>query len=167
VVICDYCGREIKERDFVRLNGYNLHEMCYNLLIVDYLEAKKLNSSLKWWDFAKSELLYRRQPSKGINYETIVTKGVLNEIPTETIIRMLEIARKFIDTKINLIVFSPYVKDMTYEDEGRTLKYPTPELPKKCYAKLDDFGSPEELSKNIGYKVNTQYVLTLMLAEEY
>ena len=45
--------------------------------------------------------------------------------------------------------------------------YYMPQLPKKVYVKMDDYGSPEILSKQLGTKVNARYVITFMLAEEY
>jgi len=64
-------------------------------------------------------------------------------------------------------VFDPKKKVTGYEDEGRTLHIAYPKLEDKVYVKLDDFGSAEALSKNAGQKVNTQYAVTFMLAEEY
>lgn len=54
-----------------------------------------------------------------------------------------------------------------FEDDGRSLRIPMNSIPKEVYAKLDDYGSNEALSESVGYPVQTQYVITLMLMEEY
>jgi hypothetical protein len=69
--------------------------------------------------------------------------------------------------KPDFLVFDPEAKKTGYEDEGRTLHIAYPRLKDKVYVKLDDFGSAEALSENVGQKVNTQYAVTFMLAEEY
>jgi hypothetical protein len=67
----------------------------------------------------------------------------------------------------DFIVFSPEARDERIEDEGRTLILPT-KAPRKCYAKLDDFGSVEALRDFSGLPaLNTQYLVTVMLAEDY
>ena len=66
----------------------------------------------------------------------------------------------------DFIVFSPEARDERIEDEGRTI-LPT-KAPKKGYAKLDDFGSVEALREFSGLPaLNTQYLVTVMLAEDY
>jgi len=54
-----------------------------------------------------------------------------------------------------------------YQDDDRSLKIPMKTIPEKVYAKLDDYGSAETLSEQVGHKVQTKYVLTFMLAQEY
>ena len=53
------------------------------------------------------------------------------------------------------------------EDEGRSLHIGFPGLERKVYAKLDDYRSKETLSENVGHHVNTQFLTTIMLAEDY
>lgn len=67
----------------------------------------------------------------------------------------------------DFIVFDPEAKKTEFEDDGRTLHVAYPRLETKIYAKLDDYGSKEALSENVGRKVNTQYAVTFLLAEEY
>ncbi len=69
--------------------------------------------------------------------------------------------------KPDFLVFDPEAEKTEYEDDGRTLHIAYPQLKDKVYVKLDDFGSAEALSENAGQKVNTQYAVTFMLAEEY
>lgn len=69
--------------------------------------------------------------------------------------------------KPDFLVFDPEAEKTEYEDEGRTLHIAYPRLKDKVYVKLDDFGSAEALSENVGQKVNTQYAVTFMLAGEY
>lgn len=67
----------------------------------------------------------------------------------------------------DFLVFDPKAEKTEYEDEGRTLHIAYPKLEDKVYVKLDDYGSAEVLSENVGQKVRTQYAVTFMLAEEY
>jgi len=69
--------------------------------------------------------------------------------------------------KPDFLVFDPKATETEYEDEGRTLHIAYPKLKDKVFVKLDDFGSAEALSENAGQKLNTQYAVTFMLAEEY
>lgn len=69
--------------------------------------------------------------------------------------------------KTDFIVFDPKAKTTEFEDEGRTLHIAYPKLDTKVYVKLDDYGSKEFLSENVGSQVDTQYAVTFMLAEEY
>jgi len=67
----------------------------------------------------------------------------------------------------DFIVFDPQAKELRVEDEGRTMIIPT-KAEDKCYAKLDDFGSVEALREDAGMpELNTQYAVTIMLAEDY
>jgi len=67
----------------------------------------------------------------------------------------------------DMIVFDPKQAKTELEDDGRTLHVAYPRLETKVYAKLDDYGSKEFLSENVRRKVNTQYMVTFLLAEEY
>jgi len=97
----------------------------------------------------------------------VMTSGFLSDIPEEERAILLGEAIRNISTKTDFIVFDPDADEKGFEDEERTLRIPIKTLPKKCYAKLDDYGSSEELSHQVGHPVNTQYILTLMLAEDY
>lgn len=67
----------------------------------------------------------------------------------------------------DFLVFDPKAEESRIEDEGRTLIIPT-KAEKKCYAKLDDFGSVEALREYSGMpQLNTPYAVTIMLAEDY
>lgn len=67
----------------------------------------------------------------------------------------------------DMVVFDPKQANTELEDGGRTLHIAYPELETKVYAKLDDYGSKEFLSENVGRPLNTQYMVTFLLAEEY
>ena len=98
----------------------------------------------------------------------VVTRGFIDDIPEEERAILLNEATKNINVpKPDFIVFDPEAKSRGFEDEGRTLRIPIKTIPKRCYAKLDDYGSAEEVSSQVGHPVSTQYVLTLMLAEDY
>ena len=103
------------------------------------------------------------------NVMIVVTRGFATEIPKELRTSIIELALKHITTKTDFIFFDPEVKGTKprFEDDSRSLRIPMKSIPKKVYAKLDDYGSKEILSEEVGYPVQTQYVITLMLAEEY
>jgi len=95
------------------------------------------------------------------------TSGFMEEIPKDQQSVIFTLASTQISPETDFIVFDPGSKKRGLEDQGRTLKFGMPSLKHKVYAKLDDYGSKENLSKNVGHPVGTQYVLTLMIAEEY
>ena len=67
----------------------------------------------------------------------------------------------------DFLIFDPKATKTEYEDGGRTLHIAYPRLERdKVYVKLDDYGTAEVLSENVGRKVNTQYAVTFMLQEE-
>lgn len=103
------------------------------------------------------------------NVMIVVTRGFATEIPVELRTPIIELALNYISPETDFIFFDPEMNKhkLRYEDEGRSLRIPMRSIPKKVYAKLDDYGSKEVLSEQVGYPVQTQYVLTLMLAEEY
>lgn len=102
--------------------------------------------------------------TKGIILSTI---GFRTEIPSDLQAKIIKKALAKISPKTDFIVFRNELGTSHYEDEGRTYVYYMPKLPKKVYVKLEDYGSPEILSEQLGYKVDTQYIITFMLAEEY
>ena len=65
------------------------------------------------------------------------------------------------------IVFDSNYSQTVVEDEGETLHVAYPGLKTEVYAKLDDYGSKECLSENVGEPVDTQYLVTFLLAEEW
>lgn len=106
----------------------------------------------------------------------VMTNGFLNEIPENaraTIMqRALQAAgskgkNKYGELIPDFIIFDPNATGIEWQDDNRSLKIPHHNLPSKVYAKLDDYGDAETLSEQVGHKVNTKYVLTFMLAEEY
>jgi len=95
------------------------------------------------------------------------TIGFRSEIPPDLQAKIITLAMSKLSPETDFIVFRNETGEPHYEDEGRTYVFYLPELPKKVYVKLDDFGSPEELSKWAGYPTKARYVATYMLAEEY
>jgi len=93
------------------------------------------------------------------------TRGFLS-LPKKVQEYVIEKTLERITTETDMIVFDPDAADERYEDEGRTLILPTYYM-EKVYAKLDDYGSAENLSNKIGYKVTTRYVITFLLPEEW
>lgn len=76
--------------------------------------------------------------------------------------------------KIDFLIFEGKGDKVLIEDEGRSMRIPIPYLSVKCYAKLDDYGEPSERVERYGKEVaeeldsiNTRYVATIMLAEDY
>jgi len=94
------------------------------------------------------------------------TRGFISDIPEDKQAEIMSVALHSINPKTNWVVFGKEAKKEHFEDEGRTLIVPM-DIPKKVYAILDDYGDPDTLSDNLGQKVNTRYVVTFLLAEEY
>lgn len=100
------------------------------------------------------------------------TRGFINDIPPEIQADVMAYAlHRIKPDRPNWVVFYPEGERQEHlEDEGRTLITTLKGLTKKVYAILDDFGSPEALRQNMGkygVGVNTRYVITFLLAEEY
>jgi hypothetical protein len=103
------------------------------------------------------------------NYFLVRTRGFIAEIEQkkpDIATTILQTTLREITPERDFIVFDPKAKERRTEDEGRSLRVPS-KADVNVYAKLDDYGSKEALSESVGYSVNTQYVITLMLAEEY
>jgi hypothetical protein len=107
----------------------------------------------------------------------MLTTGFRTEITEPYFADIIDLSMKHIrPEKPDMIVFTPNTGERIHlEDEGRTMIIPMPNLPKKVYAKLDNFQPsetwdciylPEDAQglKDAGIR---QYVLTIMLAEEY
>lgn len=75
----------------------------------------------------------------------MLTVGFRTEIPEPYFTDIMDLAMKHIKPeKPDMIVFTPNTEEqMRLEDEGRTLIFPMPNLPKKVCAKLDSFEPPE------------------------
>ncbi len=106
--------------------------------------------------------------TKVTNYFMVMTAGFgrLEPVMASDIIRQ-GMAQIKPEPDTSMIVFDPEQKTTETEDGGRILHVAYPRLETKVYAKLDDYGSKEFLSENVGYPVNTQYMVTFLLAEEY
>ena len=102
-----------------------------------------------------------------ISYIIMRTQG-FTDIPGKQQVDILTIASKKIGVKPDFLVFdSEQETTIEEEDGGRTLRIAYPKLDEKVYVKLDDYGDADTLSENVGYRVETQYVATFMLASEY
>jgi len=80
---------------------------------------------------------------------------------------IMRIALSKIYPKTDWVIFDPEADEEQLEDEGRTLRVPFGKIKEKVYAILDDYGSAEALSEQLGQKVKTRYTLTFLLASEY
>lgn len=100
----------------------------------------------------------------------VQTSNFMNTIPIEAAMKMLAITLSRIKPEgegQDFIVFDPNAEEEKTEDGGRSLRIPISGFV-TCYAKLDDYGSVETLREETGDQtVNTRYVVTLMLAEDY
>ena len=68
----------------------------------------------------------------------------------------------------DFIVYDPDFKGpQRFEDQGRSMHVPVPQLSEKCYAKLDDYGSAAALSESMGERTGARYTVTFLLAGEY
>lgn len=109
-----------------------------------------------------------RVEARVTNYFVVMTSGFgeLEPVMASDIIRRGMAAIKP-EPDTSMIVFDPEQTETVIEDGGRTLHVAYPGLETRIYAKLDDYGSPEFLSENVGRKTSTQYMVTFLLAEEY
>jgi len=175
VRICVYCGKEIEPgqswtEDPVASGNY-WHAECHAKAVSEWTEIYR-KSGEPWEKYIESIKKKRKISSETEGKDPVpavelMTIGFKAEIPDPLKFEIIRKTREKISPKTDFIVFRPEEGKDHYEDEGRTYVYYMPELPKKVYAKLDDFGSPEILSEQLGSKVDTQYVITYMLAEEY
>jgi len=99
------------------------------------------------------------------------TRGFIG-LPEEIQAKIKDYAlRRIQPEKPNWIVFKTDGVEEHLEDEGRTLITSMSGLKEKVYVILDDFGSVEALKENMGEYappgLNTSYVVTFLLAEEY
>jgi len=105
--------------------------------------------------------------TKVTGYFMVVTQG-FNSLPEGILWDIISKGMAAIKPENpDFIVFDPKQEKTELEDGGKTLHVAYPTLETKVYAKLDDYGSKEFLSENVGRKVGTQYAVTFLLAEEY
>lgn len=103
----------------------------------------------------------------------MMTRGFSSEIPKELKTLMVTFGLAKLQPKEpTFIVFDPdFEVDEVEEDDGRSIRKRVEGLSQKVYAKLDDFGSVHALRENMGIfappDLDTQYVVTFLLAEEY
>ena len=102
-----------------------------------------------------------------LNPIVLCTREVIRNVKPKTLNFILSRAFRLMNSKVDFCVFDPEAKLLSLEDDGRTARVPCKAVSEKIYAILDDFGSPEVLSENLGEKVQTQYVLTILFASEY
>lgn len=100
------------------------------------------------------------------------TRGIYFDVDPLITQKVLTIAKQKLVGKVTWVVFSPEAKKCEYQDQGRTVLFPlswlSQEMTKKIYVILDDYGSVEALRKSANDSfVSTQYVLTILFAEEY
>ncbi len=95
-----------------------------------------------------------------------VTTCGFQMLPGNVQAKIREIGDIAISPERDFFVFDPEQEKTVEEDDGKTLHVAFPRLSEKVYAILDDYGDAETLSENAGYKVNTQYLVTYMLAQE-
>jgi len=102
------------------------------------------------------------------NHFMVMTSG-FSDLPADIVGDILTRGMAAIkpEPDTSMIVFDPKQAKTVTEDGGRTLHVAYPRLKTKVYAKLDDYGSKEFLSENVGRKLNTRYMVTFLLAEEY
>jgi hypothetical protein len=99
----------------------------------------------------------------------VATSGYLAAVPLDIQLKIIEYAASHISAKTSWVVFKPLTPDLTehYEDGGRTIVRPLDGIKETIYAILDDHETKENLSSWCGQKVDTQYLLTFLLAQEY
>ena len=100
------------------------------------------------------------------------TRGIYFDVDPLITQKVLTIAKQKLVGKVTWVVFSPEAKKCEYQDQGRTVLFPlrwlSQDMAKKIYVILDDYGSVEELQRSANDPfINTQYVLTVLFADEY
>ena len=107
----------------------------------------------------------------GRKFFSVGTIGFVSEIPVDLQVKMIDVALIELTEKVTWVVFKD-CEERYLEDNGRTCVYPLSLLDHKCkekvYCILDNYGSVEALRKSVGDEsVTTQYVMTMLLPEEY
>ena len=113
----------------------------------------------------------------------VKTIGFATEINPDLQAKLMELAFHTFKPPTDMVVFKPIsnppqpheTETARYEDERRTAIYHVRGLPKKVYAKVDDFGEPaqwdgmydKETADELRRAPNCRYTITFMLAEEY
>ena len=108
-------------------------------------------------------------------FTIVQTIGFITEIPSQVQVLIMEHALKHMTPKTDFIVYKPEPCQTHLEDEGRTLITSMEGLNKKVYAKLDDYGNPEEwdeiydkeTAQDLKKSGIARFVITFMLPNEY
>ena len=103
-------------------------------------------------------------------YLVVKTSNYDSRVPLHVQIKILARTLFLIKPERDFLIFDPEATEgWVEEDEGRSLHLAEHELKgiEKVYAKLDDYGSVENLRENSGLDVNTRYAVTIMLASDY
>ena len=119
-----------------------------------------------------AEMLTDIKTADGKELFTLMTGSIHLDFDLAAINRMILVAQEYLVGNVSMIVFCPDAEEASYEDEGRTYRYPLKNIDamelRKVYAKLDDYGSVEALRRSTGeISLSTQYVMTLLFAHEY
>ncbi|MHA1447686.1 MAG: hypothetical protein ACTSSN_13410 [Candidatus Heimdallarchaeaceae archaeon] len=114
----------------------------------------------------------RNTTADGKKSKMYLTSGILSEYNPISIEKMTSYALDKLIGNTTWVVFTLEAKKCYLEDEGRTCIVPLlwmdKAAPEKVYAILADYGSAEALQESAGDKtITTQFVLTLLLAEDY
>lgn len=99
-------------------------------------------------------------------YFLIVTSNLIERLSQPIISRLIMHTLEHISPETDWVMFDPDCEESHKDDGGRSWVLPAPELPEIVYAKLDDYGSVENLREKSGEMVNTQYAVTLMWASD-
>jgi len=111
------------------------------------------------------------------------TRGFMSDIPEDLQAKIMVLSTRTFRPPCDMVVFKlisnpqqPHeTETVQYEDEGRTAVYYVQGLPKKAYAKLDDYGDPatwneiydKETADELRKAPNCRFTITFMLAEDY
>ena len=98
----------------------------------------------------------------------VATSNLLNTVSLEVLAELTRITLTVIQpVKPAWVIFKSTSEPAHDEDNGRTRVIPFPGIP-KVYAVLDDYGDVETLQKEICDEIiDTQYLVTLMLASDH
>jgi len=121
---------------------------------------------------SQTDFTCQNKTADGKEVHILITSGIVANVDVFSVKKMVDTARQKLVGNITWVVFCPIAERSTLEDEGRTCRFPLRwidrSIKENIYAILDDYGSVEALQRSANDKyITTQYVLTLLFANEY
>ena len=101
-------------------------------------------------------------------FYVLTTASIRETVHPLTVAKMIKIAlEKMKPEGPEFINFSKYADKETFDDGGFTLRVPIPDLPEdNVYAILENHGTAEMASAQVGQKVDSPYIIVLCFPSE-